>query len=233
MRKELSGVPTENFGNIGDIDDMGERADDEPYVDAANRLERSLDRQIELIDGIDDKAEHVTRLVGLLIGAVFSLLSVAARALQIRLDIPNLPVQLSFFAGTAFLLVSMAGAIVTYLSSKPKIGLHHSAGALLNNPDYDADMDRHVRRVIGTYAYNLERNESVLETNAYRFRLTLMFLLLGVLYLAATGLLYLGGYGAGVSWASLVVLALGSVGIAWYILAGKYLTLEPGDSDNE
>jgi hypothetical protein len=60
-----------------------------------------------------------------------------------------------------------------------------------------------------------------------------MFLLLGVLYLAATGLLYLGGYGKQVAWASLAALALGSVGIVWCILTGKFLTLEAGGSDDE
>lgn len=49
--------------------------DADAYLDAANRLERAMDTQIQILEGIDDKAEHVTRLVALLIGIVFSVIS--------------------------------------------------------------------------------------------------------------------------------------------------------------
>lgn len=127
----------------------------------------------------------------------------------------------------------MAAAIVTYLSSKFKIGLNSTAGHLLQNPDYDVEMEQHIRRVIGTYAYNIDRNREVIETNSKRFRCTLVLLLLGIAYLATSGVVFVGSVRDIVAWGILGFTTLASGILAWYILSGRYLTLEGENHGNE
>lgn len=197
-----------------------------PYVDAADRLERSLDVQINQIADIDNKAEHVTRLVGVLIGAIFTLFSVASRIPAIELEPPSIPVGLAFTSGVILLLASMGAAIVTYLSSKYRIGLHEATGNLLSREDYETDFDEHVRRVLGTYAYNIRRNRKVIRTNAQRFRYTLLCLLLGIVYLAVAGTFYLAPFPSPVSWVAFGAVSAFASGTSYYVLTGRYLTLQ-------
>lgn len=196
-----------------------------PYVDAADRLERSLDVQIDQLSDIDTKAEHVTRLVGVLLGAILTLLSLAARLSRVELGHPSHAVILAFAIGVASLLASMGAAILTYLSSKYKIGLHESAGRLLSRSDYETDMDQHVRRVLGAYAHNIQQNRQVIQTNAQRFRYTLLYLLIGIVYLATAGSLYLAPHDAAISRVVFALASVFAVGIAYYVLTGRYLTL--------
>jgi hypothetical protein len=208
----------------------------DPYVDTADRLERNLDVQSNTLNEIDKKAEHVTRLLGILIGLVLSVVSIGLKlGVGENGDLPSVALQtfLGFTTGITFLVLSMAAAIVTYLSSKFKIGLNSTAGHLLQNPDYDIEMEQHVRRVIGTYAYNIDRNREVIEANSKRFRRTLVLLLLGVAYLAASGVLFVGFENEPAAWGVLVITTLASGILAWYILSGGYLTLEDENHGNE
>lgn len=208
----------------------------EPYIDTANRLERNLDVQGTTLNEIDKKAAHVTRLLGILIGLVFSVVSIG-----LKFDsggggsFPSVALQtfLSFTFGVTFLVLSMAAAIVTYLSSKFKIGLNSTAGHLLQNPDYETEMQQHIRRVIGTYAYNIDQNRKVIETNSKRFRRALVLLLLGVAYLAAAGILFVGLEDGLPAWIVLGITTLASGVLTWYILSGRYLTLENQEHGNE
>jgi len=208
------------FDDEDDLDQI------ETLVDTADRLERSLDHQIETIDGIDNKAEHVTRLLGILIGAILSIVAVAIRVNDGAIDSPALPLFLLFVFGLVLLLVSMLFSIVTYLSSRFKIGLNYSAGKLLSQSEYDIDQEKHYRRVVGTYAYNLEQNKTVIETNSKRFRTSLLSLFIGILFLSFAGMSFVMSLDRGMMWLSLLLAIILSVGFSWYILTGEYLTLE-------
>lgn len=224
MRTESGDESQENTGSL------------EPYVDTADRLERNLDVQSNTLNEIDKKAEHVTRLLGILIGLVLSVVSIGLKiGVGGNGDLPSVALQtfVGFTAGITFLVLSMAAAIVTYLSSKFKIGLNSTAGHLLQNPDYDIEMEQHIRRVLGTYAYNIDRNREVIEANSRRFRRTLVLLLLGVAYLAASGVLFVGFEGGLTAWSILVFTTLASGTLSWYILSGRYLTLEGENHGNE
>lgn len=208
----------------------------EPYIDTANRLERNLDVQGTTLNEIDKKAAHVTRLLGILIGLVFSVVSIGLKFDSGGGgDLPSVALQtfLSFTFGVTFLVLSMAAAIVIYLSSKFKIGLNSTAGHLLQNPDYETEMQQHIRRVIGTYAYNIDQNRKVIETNSKRFRRALVLLLLGVAYLAAAGILFVGLEDGLPAWIVLGITTLASGVLTWYILSGRYLTLENQEHGNE
>lgn len=198
--------------------------DPDPYLDAADRLERAIETQISIINGIDDKAEHVTRLVGILIGLVFSVLSLVANLDAVVIGTTSIPVEVAFVFGILSLLFAMGAAIVTYLSSRFRIGLDYSVGYYLSESD-EADFQTHIQRVLGSYGEIIEENKKVIESNSARFRGTLSFLLIGVLFLSAAGILYLGQLSTREAWAGFTVTVLLAAGGAWYILTGKYLTL--------
>lgn len=212
-------------------------------VDAANRLERHLDEQLTSIQRIDDKAEHITRLLGVLLGLVFTALSVVSQFSATdtgervnpvaHLEAVPVPTEIAFLFGVVFLLLSLIGSVITYLSSVVRRGLHPNVGHLLSRDDYETDTGEHVRRVLGTYGYNIQENHEVLMTNARRLRLTLICLLLGVSYLSVSGVMFLEMQPFGNRWHLLVATSVLAAGLSGYVLSGRFLTLNPLTSDNE
>lgn len=200
-----------------------------PYADGANRLERVIDLQIETINDIDTKAEHVNRLLGLLIGVVLSAVSIVAQLEGVQLSEAAPMAQLAFFLGILALLASMGAAVITYLSSRVEAGLSPAAGYHLSNPNTQTTMDEHIRRVLGSYAHIVDANRDVIQTNSRRFRLTLLFLLVGVIYLAASAGIYLSGVRGLSAISALAVVSIAILGLSWYILTGRYLTIESQD----
>lgn len=206
------------------------------YLDAAERLERVIDAQIETLEGIDEKAEHVTRLVGVLLGVVLSVLSVAVQTDAVRLSPVSSLTLLAFGVGVTGLLLSMIAAVVTYLSSKFEVGVRRTVGKLLSREDYEIESKTYARRTLGTYSHNIRRNKRVIAENARRFRWTLVFLLAGVIYLALSAVLYVGrvlsmGRGGPVLTPDgelIVVLCTttATMTLIWYVLSGRYLTLQ-------
>lgn len=70
----------------GDSDAAGNGSTDvagRPTGDAIDRFERVVDMQADLLSDIDNKAEHVTRLVGLLLGVVLTALLVGVTYLAL------------------------------------------------------------------------------------------------------------------------------------------------------
>lgn len=181
---------------IGGSDDTGSDVasfDSDAYLDAADRLERAMDTQIQIIEGIDTKAEHVTRLIALLLGILFSVISFVTQFRQTPIVAPPSPVLAAFGIGVGSLLVSMIAAVVTYLSSQYKIGLRDDVGEFLSDPSVSTDLPEHVRNVLGTYAFVIGQNRRVIESNVFWFRFTLLFLLYGILFVSLSGFFYVGG----------------------------------------
>lgn len=154
------------------------------YLDAADRLERAMDTQIQIIEGIDTKAEHVTRLIALLLGILFSVISFVTQLRQTPFVPPPSMVLATFGIGVGSLLVSMIAAVVTYLSSQYKIGLRGDIGEFLSDPSVSTNLPEHVRNVLGIYAFVIGQNRQVIETNVFWFRLTLLFLLYGISFVS-------------------------------------------------
>lgn len=207
--------------------------DPSPYVDAADRLERVIDTQLATLDGIDTKAEHVTRLVAVLLSVLLTIVSVAVRIDGIDAGTPHAPVVVAFVGGVGSLLLALIGGIVTYLSSRVKMGLHENVGHVSSNPTYETNETKHHRRVLGSYARAIEQNRGVLETNARRFRLTLVCLMIGVSLLSVAVSLLVSGTRGAAAWSGVAVSLVGLGFVGWYVLTGRYLTLEERESDNE
>jgi hypothetical protein len=219
-------------------DDVGEYS-----IDAVNRLERVMDVQIETLNGIDDKAEHITQLIAVLLGVLFSVLSIGVEADLLDPSAVGLPILIAFSLGVSGLLFSMAAAIITYLSSTFKIGLHQNVGYLLGRRDFSISEPEYYRRVLGTYGYNVERNKQVINTNSRRFRRSLVSLLGGLIYVIIAAALYVGRstamengntlVSANGAWIFLGGATLLAALVTSYILSGRYLTIQSEESNNE
>lgn len=207
--------------------------DSGPYLDAADRLERVIDTQIATLDGIDTKAEHVTRLVAILLGVLLTLVSVSARLDSVDAVPPPPPVTLAAVGGVGSLVPAMTGGIVTYLSSRVEMGLHADVGHALSNPGFETTEARHLRRVLGTYGHAVERNRAVIETNSRRFRLTLVCLLVGVSLLSVAASLLVGDIRGAAAWFGLSAAATCIGVVGWYVFTGRYLTLDGQTRANE
>ena len=195
-------------------------------LDAADRLERVIDAQSTTLERIDTKSERIARLLGILLGVVLSSLSLGMQLQRPQLASLPLPTRLAFLFGVGFLALALAGAVVTLLSSRYKIGLGHDVGDLLSRSDYDVSTETHLRRVVGTYAYNVKLNYRIIEVNARRLRRTLVLLLLGLLYVSFSVIAIVSGTTETVAWPLFVSTVPIAGGTGWFVLSGRYLPIE-------
>lgn len=159
-----------------------------PTDDSLDRFERVLDQQLSAINDIDQKAEHVTKFVTLVLGVVLSVASVLSRINPVTFD-PGPVTIVAFSASIIGLVGAVAGAIITYQSSRIRVGFHHEAARTVAN--VNLQRKQYNELVLRAYADAIEQNRDVLDTNATRFRYTLGSLFFGVSYLAITPLLYI------------------------------------------
>lgn len=224
-------------------DDPREDGTGPHYADAADRLERVIDVQTERLHGIDDKAEHVTRLVCVLLGIALSVLSLAVKFGWTGPTTVMPVAALAFGTGVICLLASLGGAIVTYLNSRVRIGLDENVGLLLSTEQYAISTDEYEKRLLGAYGHEIRQNKRVRRTNVLRFRRTLVLLLVGVVYLTLSAVLSIGATASVAArpvavapddaralflWTTLLVLL-----VTAYVLSGRYLTLESQNANNE
>lgn len=195
----------------------------ETRFDLVDRFERNVDLQASLLGEIDEKAGYVARLVALVLGVVVSALSIGVR-LGTGPPEATIPTLVAFGLGIAGLVVSMSGALVTYLSSKIKLGVHPASAIALEEPSIDRTT--YSRLVMNSYANTLEKNRRVLDVNARRLQFTLASLVVGTSYMALTALLYVAIETERVQWITTAVGSLVIFGIAGFVLSGKYLVLE-------
>jgi hypothetical protein len=181
--------------------------------------------------------------LGVLLGLIFTALSVVSQfsdpttggdaAPILNLDAVAVPTEVAFLFGVVLLLFSLFSSVITYLSSVVRRGLHPNVGHLLSRADYETDIDEHVRRVLGTYGYNIQENHEVVMTIARRLRLTLLLLMLGVFYISVSGVMFLGIVPFGNRWVLLTATSLVALGLSAYVVSGRFLTLNPLPSNNE
>lgn len=207
----------------------------QPYIDAADRLERTLDAQLQTIRNIDSRAGFIIRVVGILLGVVVSAASILATVSTNGGGGQAFSVMAAVAAGIAAigLLGAMVAAVVTYLSSSPVAGLEHQTAALLSSAGYETDMETHLRRTIGFYAYALQANTRVIQVNAARFRLSLVALLVGLVYgtlAAALVVVQPGTLAIEIAAFALVTIAAGI--LIWYVLTGRYKVVESETETN-
>ena len=208
----------------------------EPYLDAADRLERTLDAQLQTIRGIDSRAGFIIRIVAILLGVIASAASILA---TVSMNNDGRGVVFSSVAivaaviATVGLLGAMVAAIITYLSSNPAAGLEYQTANLLSSSEYETDFETHLRRTLGVYAYDLQVNGRVIQVNAARFRLALVLLVVGLIYgtLAAT-LVVAQTTSVGLEIGLFAIVSVIVGGLVYFVLTERYKVERPLPENN-
>lgn len=200
-------------------------------LDAINRYERMVEKQVRTIESIDDKAVAVARFVGLLFGLVLTGVS-AVHELGSGLAVHSSgPVLAASVLGVSGLFVCVMFAVFTYLSSAFDYGPTKRLGGIMAS--YSVDDEEYKSVVLGGYHRAIETNEAVITTNARRFQRSLAGLLCGLLFVAtAVGLVVVDAT-TGVEYGA--VLASGGVAaaVSRYVVREEYLTVERERNSNE
>lgn len=198
----------------------------QPEVDALDRFERVIDTQIATLQGIDDKAAHVTQLVTVLLGVVLTGLTLAWRVERLRIEtVPLLSIG-AFSVGVLFLFAALVTGIVSYLSSRYRYGIHRMVPLVIRR--YRTTTPEYVELIQGSYTTAIEHNKQVIKVNVGQFEWSLSFLLLGVLYLAIGAVVLVSSPGgAGQVFVSLVAVGT-SVAVVQYVPRDNLLVLIDG-----
>ena len=201
-----------------------EDAEIDPERDLLERYDEMVLIQIETIDGIDEKAASVSRLVGLLGGLVLTAVSVAATVELVALSETTAVAFSMLGAGIVALFVSLVFAIITYLSSKFRYGPTADLGEFVA----DHPVDRHEYRefLLRTYSSALRENKRVVDTNATRFKWCLASLLAGLIFLFAAGILFVIPTTFKYEIIFLLIITGKTVVLTTYIAREEYLTLD-------
>lgn len=214
---------------------MGEQSSDDAYdgfqpeVDALDRFERVIDTQIETLRGIDDKAAHVTQLVGMLLGIVLTGVTLAWRIEGIRIGSVPLLSKGAFVVGLLFLFAALITGIVTYLGNRYQYGIHRTV--LRGLGQYHVSTPEYVDLIRGGYVIAIKRNRIIVKINVYQFEWLLSFLLLGLLYLGVGTAILLTSLD--ITGRILVLLATvaASVAVVRYVPREKFLVSLGGNFD--
>lgn len=195
----------------------------ETRFDLIDRFERNVDMQAALLGEIDAKAGRIARLIALVLGVVISALSIGVR-LGTGPPEATVPMLVTFWLGIAGLMVSMSSAIITYLSSNIKLGIHPASAINLEEPSIDRPT--YSRLVMNSYTNTLEMNRRVLDVNARRLQFTLASLVVGTGCMGLTALLYVAIDTERGQWLTVSIGSVAILAVAGFILSGRYLVLE-------
>jgi uncharacterized membrane protein YoaK (UPF0700 family) len=196
--------------------------DDGVKQDAIDRFESVIERQINLLNDIDNKAQNLIQYTSVFLGLVFTAVSFVVRAEVFR-EAPPL-VELLFLFGIASLLIAVGFAVYTYLSSVTIYGLARSYGERV--ADGDVTPEEYRTEVLNAYSYAVGENKEVIDANARRFRYSSAFLLIGLLNLSASGFLLLIPLPQIVRFLCVAFVVSTSIAVFYYIYDERYLVLE-------
>lgn len=202
----------------------------DPETDAIDRFERMVETQIDTLEGIDDKAAHVTRFVALLLGVVFTGLSLVPRLGSGAAEIGAVAV-VTIAVGVGGFLGSLGFAVVTFLSSAFEYGPDESICDYM--AEYHVPANRYKSVLLQSYSGAVRRNRMVVRTNARRFRNSLTSLLVGAVAFALGGAFLVLDVEPVVAVAVLLATVLATGRLFTFVLAEEYLTLDYQINDNE
>ena len=214
-----------------DSDSASDLEDDfaSPKLDALDRYERMINVQIQTINGIDDKAEYLTRYLAILIALLFTGASFVVDTDFLEGVPVDLPLIISLLIGLIALGTSLVFSILTYLSSVFQYGPKRDFAVDLANNDVENKIYAEI--MLRTYRDAIYENKRVVQQNSKRFKYALTALLNGVVFLAAAAVMIFSPLR--VSVVILIATILITSFLTWYILTDQYLTLEREELLNE
>jgi uncharacterized membrane protein (DUF485 family) len=171
--------------------DSNENPEFDEAIDSLDRFERIIDVQLSLIDALDETAVNVVWYTMLLVGAVFTALSVVSRSDALALNEVGVVPRVAFFVGVAGLVVAASMAVVTFVvtsvSSRRTYGPHPSWGdavaeKTVRSPQYE-------RLLLAGYAFAVRRNRQTVAVYVQQLHWTLGALFVGLIYSSLAGVL--------------------------------------------
>lgn len=193
-------------------------------VDLANRYQDMLDSQLSAIENFDTKAWRVARLVGILLGVLFTSVSVFSPEVAVQLTVEYFPVIIAVSVGVSSLVVSLIFAALCILSTTAGFGLKVELADALN--EGDVNQEDYPGFVTKSYSNNIENNIKVMRAKGRRLRYALSALVAGVLTLSTGGVLLFVTLGYWAQIGLLVVVGKLIAGVLYYILTMQYSVLE-------
>lgn len=196
----------------------------DPELDLLRRYEAMVQTQVETLNGIDDKASSVARLVGVLSGLLLSAVSISVGVEGVSLTSETGTAFVALGVAILAFFVSLLFAIITYLSSKFTYGPTADLGDYMAG--YRVDSGTYREMLLRGYSEAIRDNRRVVVNNARRFERCLASLLVGVLYLFAAGTVLVSTWNFAVEAGLFLGFSVLAVRLAAYILREEYLTLE-------
>ncbi|MDT3434256.1 hypothetical protein [Haloarcula sp. 1CSR25-25] len=197
--------------------------------DLADRYQEMLDSQLSAIENFDTKAWRVARLVGILLGVLFTGVSVFSSQVSVDLTIEYLPIIIAVGTGVSALIVSLIFAALCILSTTAGFGLRVELADALNEGGV-AEED-YPGLVTKSYSKNIENNIKVMRAKGRRLRYALSALVAGILMLSAGGILLFVTLGYWIQIGFLLLVVVLIVGVLYYVLTMQYSVLENGGGE--
>lgn len=200
-------------------------------VDLADRYQDMLDSQLSAIENFDTKAWRVARLVGILLGLLFTGVSIFSDEIAVQLTAEFIPVIVAVSVGVSALVASLIFAALCILSTTAGFGLRvELADALnegeINEKDYPG-------LVTKSYSKNIENNIKVMRAKGCRLRYALSALVVGVLSLLTAGILLFVTLEYWTQIGLLVYIGVITFGVLYYILTMQYSVLENEEESDD
>lgn len=198
-------------------------------MDLADRYQDMLDSQLSAIENFDTKAWRIARLVGILLGVLFTGVSVFSAEEAVQLTVEYLPVIVPIGIGVSALVVSLIFSALCILSTTAGFGLTVELADALNEGEID-DKD-YYGFVTKSYSKNIKNNIKVMQAKGRRLRYALSAMVVGILTLSTGGVLLFITLSYQIQIGLLIFLGILVGYILYYILAMRYSVLKNEEED--
>jgi len=196
-------------------------ADDEreSHLHLAEKYDRMVESQLSALSDVDTNAWRAARLIGILLGVLFTGLSIIAQVESTKVTFS--PAVLMFLTlGVFFLLVSLVFAAVSILN----VEIGYGPGTHLTDglTDGEVSPEAYPGIVSKNLAKNIEKNNLVLASKADKLRYTYNYLIIGLVSISTSvAFLIISPDLTGVVTIGFVSVLM-ILGISYYILCKKY-----------
>lgn len=221
----------DNWTDVFDPLQVTQPAAYDQLEDAINRFERTIDHQIDLLREIDNKAQRVVQYTAVLIGVIFTALSLILQTDNVALTDAGPNALASFLTGLGGFLFAICAAIITYLSSVQEYGLAREFG--YNVADSVFDDQTYKEAILNSYADAVADNRRVIAVNAKRFGYSLAALFAGIVFSSLGGFFLLTSFGAVVNFILGALSTILVAAVAYGIFTERFLVLEREVPDDD
>jgi len=210
---------------------MRDRDDFDPEIDLLDRYDSMIDTQVETLNGIDQKAARIMRIIPLLLGGFLTAVSIIISLDSVRLSESGPISSIVLVVGFAAMLLSLGYSVITYLGSVFEFGPTVDLGKFMAK--YQVDEQEYRDRLLDGYSNSIRENRKVVNTNSRRFRRALLSFLCSIVLISVGIAEVLLGLSPQSNLVLSFLLGFGLIGVIEYVEQEEYLTLERQGVNNE